>query len=253
MRSKEDAADSLMLAASRMICAAMVAAILVADPATGAVLCRTGGGTLKVRDTCKAKETSVDPSALGLRGPQGPIGPDGPPGTQGPIGLRGPGAIIKDANGAVVGAYGGFASSDTCCYGYRFGIDIVVRQVGNKLVRFVTDDRLRDQFSPEAGRIRFISTDCSGTPMIYQGVSPLSAYGLVVNRRLFYADGPLTRVSSSSWLQSPLDAEACATESGTTVPPEGCCVATNEGPTDLVPAAVDDLTSYALPLHLEVE
>jgi hypothetical protein len=45
-----------------------------------AVLCQTRGGTLKVRDVCRSKETGVDPVALGLQGPKGDQGEQGPPG-----------------------------------------------------------------------------------------------------------------------------------------------------------------------------
>src|SRR5262249_61364790 len=49
--------------------------LVVALSAEGAVLCSTGGGTLKVRDACRPRETPVDPVALGLQGPPGPPGP----------------------------------------------------------------------------------------------------------------------------------------------------------------------------------
>lgn len=51
--------------------------------AEAAVLCapQSGEGTVKVRASCKANETLLDPVALGLQGPPGPPGPQGPPGT----------------------------------------------------------------------------------------------------------------------------------------------------------------------------
>src|SRR5689334_11274861 len=68
-----------------------------AGPARSSVLCRNNRGGLLVRDTCKAREETLDPSKLdqlGLRGPAGPIGPVGPPGG----GLK-----VLDATDAEVG------------------------------------------------------------------------------------------------------------------------------------------------------
>lgn len=58
--------------------------------ASTAILCKTSDDTLKVRDTCKANETRVDPVTLGLQGPPGPTGPSGPQGMAGSAGPTGP-------------------------------------------------------------------------------------------------------------------------------------------------------------------
>ncbi len=62
-----------------------------------AVLCTraAGSGTVRVRDTCRANETPVDPVALGLQGPKGDPGIPGAPG---------PGVVVRDSQGAVIGA-----------------------------------------------------------------------------------------------------------------------------------------------------
>lgn len=62
-----------------------------ATAADALVLCapKKGVGVLKVRDACKKKETTVDPSAVGLVGPQGPEGPEGPEGPMGEAGEPG--------------------------------------------------------------------------------------------------------------------------------------------------------------------
>jgi hypothetical protein len=58
--------------------------------ADAAVLCSAKNGTLRIRqESCKPKESRVDPVALGLVGPQGPAGPAGPQGPSGPSGLPG--------------------------------------------------------------------------------------------------------------------------------------------------------------------
>jgi hypothetical protein len=95
--------------------------LLIAVNAQAAVLCKTRDGTLKVRDACKRKETRLDPAVLGLLtpGPKGDAGPQGDPGAPGvkgdpgapgsagqpgSEGPPGPGLVVKDANGALVGA-----------------------------------------------------------------------------------------------------------------------------------------------------
>jgi hypothetical protein len=55
------------------------------------------GSTVKLRDACKANEVQVDPVALGLQGPKGNQGDPGAPGS------AGPGAVLKDANGTIIG------------------------------------------------------------------------------------------------------------------------------------------------------
>ena len=54
--------------------------VLIAGSAQAAVLCKKKSGVIAVRDTCKAKETRLDPDALGLRGSQGSKGDKGDPG-----------------------------------------------------------------------------------------------------------------------------------------------------------------------------
>lgn len=50
---------------------------LAATPGIAAVLCQKRSGALFVRETCKKRETPVDPAALGLVGPKGDAGPAG--------------------------------------------------------------------------------------------------------------------------------------------------------------------------------
>jgi hypothetical protein len=66
--------------------------LLSAATAHSAALCakpRADGSyntSVKLREVCKAHETTLDPAALGLRGPQGEQGPAGPQGAVGPQG-----------------------------------------------------------------------------------------------------------------------------------------------------------------------
>jgi len=69
---------------------AVVISVALGTSARADVLCKRRSGVLVLRDACRTSETQVDPVALGLQGSPGE-----------PTGL-GPGAIVKDANGAVV-------------------------------------------------------------------------------------------------------------------------------------------------------
>jgi hypothetical protein len=53
---------------------------LVGTPARALVMCQKKSGAVFVRETCKRKETALNPDALGLRGPAGPPGSTGDPG-----------------------------------------------------------------------------------------------------------------------------------------------------------------------------
>lgn len=58
----------------------IVAGILIAvtaTPGAATVLCQKRSGALFVRDACKKRETTVDPTALGIVGPKGDAGPAG--------------------------------------------------------------------------------------------------------------------------------------------------------------------------------
>lgn len=61
--------------------------VFLASAVQAALLCQTRSGTAKVRDTCRPRETQLDPVALGLEGPQG---------------MPGPGLVVKDVNGALL-------------------------------------------------------------------------------------------------------------------------------------------------------
>src|SRR3989442_9315276 len=72
--------------------------LVIACAAQAAVLCKKNAGVIAVRDACKAKETRLDPDALGLRGSQGAkgdsgqqgaTGSPGSPGATGPMGSPG--------------------------------------------------------------------------------------------------------------------------------------------------------------------
>ena len=94
------------------------AAVLVTVAGTSSqadVLCRNKKGVLASRSTCKAKETQIDPAALGLIGPKGDKGDPGP-GARWVL-VRGDGTIASQSGGITVTRtlpgryYVGFGSS----------------------------------------------------------------------------------------------------------------------------------------------
>ncbi len=71
---------------------AIAAALAVAAPSSGAVLCfKKETRAVKLRnESCRPNETAIDPVALGLQGPPGASGAQGAPGPQGMQGAAGP-------------------------------------------------------------------------------------------------------------------------------------------------------------------
>ena len=74
--------------------------VLITSPAAGLVLCSTKSGDVKIRNTCRTKQTTLAPFSLGLQGPKGDKGDQG---SQGPPGPAGPAIVVKDSNGILVG------------------------------------------------------------------------------------------------------------------------------------------------------
>jgi hypothetical protein len=78
---------------SRFVTAALVLLAVVVPASSGYAdtLClpKSGKGNLQVFPTCKKKQLVVDPTTLGLVGPEGPTGPVGPTGATGAPGAPG--------------------------------------------------------------------------------------------------------------------------------------------------------------------
>jgi hypothetical protein len=139
--------------------------LALAHQANAAVLCArakasTGafqdGAAVKLRATaCKSSETVVDPVEFGLVGPAGPAGPEGPVGATGPEGAAGPGAVAKDANGTVIGDV--FNNQ---------GLLTAMLAVPDGRYFNVTLDNLGVAFSPGRDSFYFLSSDCSGQPLL---------------------------------------------------------------------------------------
>lgn len=83
---------------------AIVIVLLLGSTAQAAVLCATKKGAVKLRsETCKPKETALDPIALGLQGPKGDKGDQGDPGEPGG-GTVGSATIAQSLGGVALGA-----------------------------------------------------------------------------------------------------------------------------------------------------
>ena len=262
----------------------MVAWLATAGLATSpnaAVLCKKKSGAAFVRDTCKGKETLVDPDALGLRGPQGAkgdagqqgvpgatgpqglqgaAGPQGLPGAQGatgatgaqgPMGLQGPpgsGLVVKDANGTLVGIVLSTDCSGTCAA-------IVARRFAEGVTASFSVNTGGADIS--SGIVLFDSSDCSGTPLLdsASNVLPrLVAPGLFVSDATsliaYYPTYPGSAHQIHSELQFGFQASCIG---GVFTPPDRCCLAANEAHT-AAPAGTLDWTpviSLVPPFHVE--
>lgn len=93
---------------ARPLALTLVTILLAAPLAHAAVFCASKKGALHLRDTCKAKETTVDAAAVGLQGAKGDKGDQGDPGTGlvtmadtvGPVGLGGSYTAVASTNSA---------------------------------------------------------------------------------------------------------------------------------------------------------
>ena len=238
----------------------MVAWLATAGLATSpnaAVLCKKKSGAAFVRDTCKGKETRVDPDALGLRGTQGPKGDKGDPGQQGAAGSpgtpgatgpQGPGLVVKDANGTLVGFVLSTDCSGTCAA-------IVARRFAEGVTASFSVNTGGADIS--SGIVLFDSSDCSGTPLLdsASNVLPrLVAPGLFVSDATsliaYYPTYPGSAHQIHSELQFGFQASCIG---GVFTPPDRCCLAANE-PHTAAPAGTLDWTpviSLVPPFHVE--
>src|SRR5262245_10519432 len=133
------------------------------------VLCMTRGGTLKVRDQCRAREIPADVAALGL--------------------MRG--LLVKDSNGVTVGVFAGSAT-DPVAPGN------VLRNVGGKLVPltvFGTPDGTGSVLAGSRSDLWFPTPDCSGSIAYIEPRTALRPEAVLVNSTLYYESGPPTTVT----------------------------------------------------------
>lgn len=204
--------------------------------ASAATLCVMRNGTVKARETCKAKETTLQsvsiPSGqtgpVGPQGPAGPLGPPGPPGQdgnqgpkgaagtpgeRGPIGPRGPTLIMRNAANSVVGQLIGTQRDD--------GTALVARSVGPSTVVLAVSAHGASASSYQQATISYESSDCTGTPLLTYTATPLT-YRTLDLMTVLYADGSpsLRTVASYEGSASTFSEFQC---SGKYIPPARCC------------------------------
>ncbi len=241
---------------SRLFLALLVAVgpLGIHSDALAAVLCKKKSGVIAVRDTCKAKETRLDPDALGLRGSQGTKGDSGQqgtagsPGTPGATGPQGPGFVVEDANGTSVGLVMSTDCSGTCAA-------IVSRHFTEGVVATFRVNTGGVDIS--SGTVLFDSTDCSGTPLLDSAsdVLPrLVASDLFVSDTLsltaYYPTYPGSAHQIHSKLQFGYQASCVG---GVFTPPDRCCLAADEPHTAAAAGTLDWTSVFSLvpPFHVE--
>ena len=213
--------------------AAVLLGLLASAPgADGAVICRKKSGVLVSREACSKREAAVDLAQVGVLGPTGPEGPGGPAG----------GALIKDANGQLVGYWLVMPNN------LGAGDPGVVRDVGGT-VAFIRADTSGFVLS---GSLYYTSADCSGTPYAVGIPGMLVPSAAVGSATAYVPTGtPTMRTLNSS--ASFMSMSACTMAVGTFLPPDRCCFPVSYMLDTLSVQAVD-LTplGFVPPFHAEL-
>jgi hypothetical protein len=196
------------------------AALVYGGTATAAVLCATRSGSVKLRAECRASETAIDPTALGLKGPKGDPGPA---------------VLVKDANGALVG---------TGSAGFGDGaVPIVIRVNGAPIALSVLAQGFEEYLN-----LFYAAPGCTGPPLLLVEAGYLMPVGSAFQGKLYYATGPAGDHTIAS---SEFVARVC---NGTTTA-RGTCCHNNSNPAvqEAATAATVDLASlgFVPPFHVE--
>lgn len=168
-----------------------------------AVLCtaKSGEGTIRIRDACKKNEMQLDLVELGLQRPT---------------------AVVKDANGTVIGSYVPPA----------FNLpDVVLMNLdGSLLLANVSDLGFLGSFSAV-----YESNDCTGPVFLNEGqiYAPSSSFlnvhgGIGAGTTFYYPLGPLASLTARSRAQissSIAGSDSCSSPQFF-IPPHTCCMAT---------------------------
>jgi hypothetical protein len=193
-----------------MAMAVLVLAVWVSS-SYASQLCAPRSGTVRVRETCRERET-----VLGGVASQG-------------IGL--PGLVVVDANDKLVGPVTNATS----------GFVTVARRIGDAMVLLdVTVEGFVGYPGPP--NLRYESTDCSGTPF-FTGSRLMFAHAEVYGTVAHFATLPTTIRTQRSALGGPFTEAECSARSGTFSPPNLCCI-TEESP--LQQSLAGDLTTFDL-------
>lgn len=236
--------------------------------AQAAVLCvpKSGEGNIIVRPTtCNPKkEVQLDATTLGLDGAPGPRGeqgvqgdpgpqgsqgeqgvqgdpgPQGPAGPTGATGPAGPGAVVKDANGAVVGVY------TTSALSFRG----VLIDTGSSVVEVPLG---LTNFDQRGTQLLYESPDCSG-PALRQAFTQLVTFGDVVGTTLYYSpvSGSTVTIQSIGNLDSSITGPSSCPSSAFFIPPHTCCFVQSQTG-EVGPVGTLDLSGFVPPFRVELQ
>lgn len=205
--------------------------------------CVKGAGVRIVgpTDLCMPNETSLH---WNITGPQGSQGNQGPKGDDGPEGLQGPGAVVRDSQGAYVGALLRITKTGSS------NPILVLRQDMDTAVAFELN---------EAGLIQneigfeFESNDCTGQKLFGKEGGTF-AEGIILGTTVYYEPEallpPLITHSSS---RSPRTAGMCIQDNEFFIMPDICCAVRDGGSDNLGPVRMFDLSDLVPPFHVEVQ
>ncbi len=198
------------------VAALALSALVLGDlgEAAASVLCKTRGGGVVLRQTCKRKETPLDLTQLGG------VCPKGEPGSPGS------GTRIVDANGRSVGP---ILSSNS-----------VMLTIGTQPVAV----RVDTAGFVEGGEFLHTSADCSGQRYL-RVFDVLLPFGVIVGSTLHYPEFPMQSLQIRS-SDSPAEPAACTSGGGTVLPGGRCCGSSSPSTMEVGPAKTFDLGALGL-------
>jgi len=219
---------------------------LFASTADAVVLCAkpkkngTFSTAVKIRETCKPGETTLDTAALGLQGP---------PGTPGPA-LR-----VRDAVGTFVGIVSHASSLRGALNPLSSEVMIAFAEGASSGLLKVTPGGF--VANTTTAQLFYKTADCSGTAYL-AGNAPTAtliqtAPVLPSPQRAFLQTAPFEFFDYGSVEVVGQDFLPCA---GTIRPPDRCCIVANCGTATCqgsgAPVVEADLSRFVLPLKLDI-
>ncbi len=163
-----------------LIAIAAVVVVLSSSSADARVLCSKPSGKVFARETCRKKETPLDPAQLVAGAPQGPTGLPGALGAPGAVPIR-----VTDAIGREVGPIADITDSAYLAVtppGEQTPVLVLIEPAG-----FFDSTRFGDN---EFVQLFYPSTDCTGGPSMSMGYQHgLYAYTLVIGTSVSYPVG----------------------------------------------------------------
>jgi hypothetical protein len=200
---------------------------LLAVPAAPAesLLCKKRNGALVVRDSCKRKETILDPAAVG----------GGPKGDAGAAGITQPRVRVVDANG-------------TRLPGVLNGSGHFIYDLGSQPLRLP----LLAGGLQQRGSFYFAGASCTGASFVSGGGSEFFETASVVGTTAYYAGDPIQdrTMQSQRYTTSAL---SCANAGGTYDATAGFCCVNGAATVRSGPAAALDLSGFMPPFRAELE